>query len=231
MQLFYQPELINGVNTLDSEESRHAIKVLRKKEGDAIDLVDGHGKFYTAEIRKADFRKCEFEIVSTKEEPKRNGFRHLAIAPTKNLDRTEWLVEKAVEMGVDRISFVLCQNSERTVLKTERLVKKAVSAMKQSLKATLPQIDEMMKLKQFISSCETAEKFIAYVDFDNPVHLKDCLKTEQHSIILIGPEGDFDPSELDLALENGFQKVSLGESRLRTETAGLAAVHLLNLFS
>lgn len=103
--------------------------------------------------------------------------------------------------------------------------------MKQSLKATLPQIDEMMKLKQFISSCETAEKFIAYVDFDNPVHLKDCLKTEQHSIILIGPEGDFDPSELDFALESGFQKVSLGESRLRTETAGLAAVHLLNLFS
>ena len=231
MQLFYQPELIHGVNFLDAEESRHAIKVLRKQEGDRIDLVDGFGKFYEAEITKADFRKCEFQIVSSKEEAQRAGFRHLAIAPTKNLDRTEWLIEKAVEIGVDRISFVLCQNSERTVLKTDRLVKKAVSAMKQSIKARLPQIDEMVKLKQFISACETPSKFMAYVDFDNPTHLKDCLKQGQQSVVLIGPEGDFYSSELDLALNAGFQKVSLGESRLRTETAGLAAVHLLNLFS
>lgn len=231
MQLFYQPELIHGVNFLDAEESRHAIKVLRKQEGDRIDLVDGFGKFYEVEITKADFRKCEFQILSFKEEPKQEGFRHLAIAPTKNIDRTEWLIEKAVEIGVDRISFVLCKNSERTVLKIDRLVKKAVSAMKQSIKATLPQIDEMVKLKLFISACETPSKFIAYVDFDNPTHLKDCIKTGQQSIVLIGPEGDFDPSELDLALTSGFQKVSLGESRLRTETAGLAAVHILNLFS
>lgn len=231
MQLFYQPDLKNGITTLDSKESRHAIKVLRKQIGDRIDLVDGFGKFYEAEITKADFRKCEFQIISSREEASRPGFRHLAIAPTKNLDRTEWLVEKAVEIGVDRISFVLCQNSERTVLKTDRLVKKAVSAMKQSIKATLPQIDEMVKLKLFIEHCETPSKFIAYVDFENPTHLKDCLKIGQQSVVLIGPEGDFDPSELDLALQAGFEKVSLGESRLRTETAGLAAVHILNLFS
>jgi len=231
MQLFYQPELKNGVHYLDAEESRHVIKVLRKKKGDRIDLVDGFGTFYEAEITKADFRKCEFSIQSSREETKSSGFRHLAIAPTKNLDRTEWLIEKAVELGVDRISFVLCQNSERTVLKTDRLVKKAISAMKQSIKATLPQIDEMVKLKQFIKSCETPSKFIAYVDFENPKHLKDCLKTGQQSVVLIGPEGDFDPSELAEAISAGFEKVSLGDSRLRTETAGLAAVHILNLFS
>ena len=231
MQLFYQPELINGANFLDEEESRHAVKVLRKKEGDRIDLIDGQGKFYKAEITQADFRKCEFSIVSSREEKKSSGFRHLAIAPNKNLDRTEWLIEKAVELGVDRISFVLCQNSERTVLKTDRLMKKAVSAMKQSIKASLPQIDEMMKLKEFISKCETPSKFIAYVDFDNPIQLKDCLKLGQQSVVLIGPEGDFDSSELDLAIKSGFTKVALGESRLRTETAGLAAVHILNLFS
>ena len=231
MQLFYQPELIHGANSLDAEESRHAVKVLRKNAGDYIDLIDGFGKFYNAQITKSDFRKCEFEILSVKEEPKREGFRHLAIAPTKNLDRTEWLIEKAVELGVDRISFVLCQNSERTVLKTDRLMKKAISAMKQSIKATLPQIDEMVKLRQFMNNCETPSKFMAYVDFENPIQLKDCLKTGQQSVVLIGPEGDFDSSELDLAVKSGFTKVGLGESRLRTETAGLAAVHILNLFS
>ncbi len=231
MQLFYQPELIKGVKALDPEESRHAIKVLRKSVGDRIDLIDGHGTFYTAEITEADFRKCQFEIIDTRQEPKRNGLRHLAIAPTKNLDRTEWLIEKAVEIGVDRISFVLCKNSERKVLKTDRLIKKAVSAMKQSLKASLPHIDEMVKLNDFVKNCPTSSKYMAYVDFDNPQQLKDCLKTGQDSVVLIGPEGDFDTSELELALQSGFVKVGLGESRLRTETAGIAAVHILNLFS
>lgn len=231
MQLFYQPELIKGVKALDPEESRHAIKVLRKSVGDRIDLIDGHGTFYTAEITEADFRKCQFEIIDTRQEPKGNGLRHLAIAPTKNLDRTEWLIEKAVEIGVDRISFVLCKNSERKILKTDRLIKKAVSAMKQSLKASLPQIDEMVKLTDFLKNCSTSSKYMAYVDFDNPQQLKDCLKTAQDAVVLIGPEGDFDTSELELALQSGFVKVGLGESRLRTETAGIAAVHILNLFS
>ncbi|WP_420386802.1 16S rRNA (uracil(1498)-N(3))-methyltransferase [Roseivirga sp.] len=231
MQLFYQPELIQGANYLDPEESRHAIKVLRKQQGDTIDLIDGAGTFYKAEITEANFKKCQFSITDQQSEPKRDGLRHLAIAPTKNLDRTEWLVEKAVEIGVDRISFLHCQNSERTVLKIDRLIKKAISAMKQSIKATLPQIDEMVKLKSFLQQCETRSKFIAYVDFDNPRQLKDCLSSGQESVVLIGPEGDFDPAELQMAEEAGFVKVSLGESRLRTETAGLAAVHILNLFS
>ena len=231
MQLFYQPELINGTNVLDAEESRHAVKVLRKTVGDRIDLIDGKGTFYTAFITEADFKKCQFEIIETRQEAKRPGFRHLAIAPTKNLDRTEWLIEKAVEIGVDRISFVLCQNSERKVLKIDRLEKKAISAMKQSIKASLPQIDELVKLNDFFKSCQTPNKYMAYVDFENPVQLKDCLKTGHESVVLIGPEGDFDLSELEMAIKAGFIKVGLGESRLRTETAGLAAVHILNLFS
>lgn len=231
MQLFYQPELIHGITELDSEESRHAIKVLRKSVGDQIDLIDGKGNFYSAKITKADFRKCEFELIEKHKETARTGIRHLAIAPTKNLDRTEWLIEKAVELGVDRISFVLCKNSERKALKIDRLEKKAISAMKQSIKATLTQIDELVKLKDFLNQCQTTNKYIAYVDFENSVQLKDCLKTGQDSVVLIGPEGDFDPSELEMATKAGFIKVGLGDSRLRTETAGLAAVHILNLFS
>ncbi|OEK01053.1 16S rRNA (uracil(1498)-N(3))-methyltransferase [Roseivirga sp. 4D4] len=228
MQLFYQPELVNGIRHLDADESRHAIKVLRLKIGHEINLIDGHGTFYKAHITNDSHKKCEFEIVDKTEESKRKGFRHIAIAPTKNLDRTEWFVEKAVEIGVDRISFVLTKNSERKVLKTDRLVKKAISAMKQSIKAQLPAIDEMVTFKEFLNSAEGENKFIAYVDFDNPIELKSVV-TEQN-IVLIGPEGDFTPEEVGLAIDNGFQKVSLGQSRLRTETAAIAAVHILNLF-
>lgn len=228
MQLFYQPEIVNGIHHLDVDESRHAIKVLRLKIGQEIHLIDGLGTFYTANITTDNHRKCGFEITEKKAESKRTGYRHIAIAPTKNLDRTEWFVEKAVEIGVDRISFILTKNSERKVLKTERLVKKAISAMKQSIKASLPVIDEMVSLKAFLSTAECKNKFIAYVDFDNPTELKAVVAEE--SLVLIGPEGDFTTDEVELAIDKGFQKVSLGQSRLRTETAGIAAVHILNLF-
>jgi 16S rRNA (uracil1498-N3)-methyltransferase len=230
MQLFYQPDILNGVTELDPEESRHAIKVLRKTEGDLLRLVDGKGHFFTATITEANFRRCRFEVLETEKEKQRDGFRHIAIAPTKNLDRIEWFVEKSVEFGVDRISFVLCQNAERNVLKTDRLIKKAVSAMKQSLKARLPQIDEMVKLQSFLSHCDLPHRYIAYVDFDNPIHLRELVEPGQHSVVLIGPEGDFSEQELQQAISSGYRKVTLGESRLRTETAGLAAVHILNLF-
>lgn len=228
MQLFYQPEIVNGIHHLDVDESRHAIKVLRLKVGQEIHLIDGLGTFYTANITTDNHRKCAFEITEKKAESKRTGYRHIAIAPTKNLDRTEWFIEKAVEIGVDRISFILTKNSERKVLKSERLVKKAISAMKQSIKARLPVIDEMVSLKEFLSTTEGKNKFIAYVDFDNPTELKSLVA--ENSLVLIGPEGDFTSDEVELALDKGFQKVSLGQSRLRTETAGIAAVHIMNLF-
>lgn len=228
MQLFYQPELLSGITHLSPDESRHAIKVLRLKSGDQISLIDGKGTFYKATITNDSFKKCEFAITETKKETIRSGFRHIALSPTKNLDRTEWFVEKAVEIGVDRISFIRCSNSERKVLKTERLVKKAISAMKQSIKASLPIIDEMVSFKQFVRETQTESRFIAYVDFDNPIQLKDSLNKE--NLILIGPEGDFSQEEVGMAIEHGFKKVSLGQSRLRTETAGMVSVNILNLF-
>lgn len=228
MQLFYQPELVNGIRYLDADESRHAIKVLRLKVDQEINLIDGNGTFYKARITQDNHKKCEFEVIEKKHEKKSRGFRHVAIAPTKNLDRMEWFVEKAVEIGVDRISFILTKNSERKVLKTERLTKKAVSAMKQSVKAQLPLIDEMVSLKEFLNTSDHPNKFIAYVDFDNPMELQSVVKED--NLVLIGPEGDFTTEEIELALAKGFHKVSLGQSRLRTETAGIAAVHILNLF-
>jgi len=230
MQLFYQPELINGSHFLDSEESRHAIKVLRKTIGDRIEVVDGKGTFYTVEVTEANFKKCEFKVINSRSETQKAGFKHIAIAPTKNIDRIEWFVEKALEIGVDRISFIQCQNSERTVIRHERMLKKAISAMKQSIKATLPQIDELVKFGNFIKGQSADNKFIAYVDFENPVQFKDHIESGRGNLILIGPEGDFSEEEVELALKNNYEKVSLGDSRLRTETAGIAAVHLLNIF-
>ena len=229
MQLFYQPQITEGVLSLDTDESRHAIKVLRLKAGDALDLTDGQGHFYKAQITMADARKCGFQIVEKTSVPHNPVYRHIAIAPTKNIDRLEWFVEKAVEFGIDRISLVLCHHSERKVVKNDRLERKAISAMKQSLKAWLPQIDTLQPIEQFLKSAEADQKFMAYVDKDNPNHLKELKADTGHQLVLIGPEGDFSAAEVEMALELGYQKVSLGKSRLRTETAGIAAVHLLNL--
>ena len=229
MQLFYQPNIPEGIHYLDDEESRHAVKVLRLTEGSEIQLTDGKGSFYQAKITKANPKKCEFEIINQSIQQSHPTFRHLAIAPTKNLDRIEWFLEKAVELGIDRITFLNCEHSERKVLKLDRLEKKAISAMKQSGQAFLPQLDEMTALKSFLKETSADLKFIAYVDFGNEAHLKDLVQPEQRNLILIGPEGDFSPKEVELALEAGFIKVSLGLNRLRTETAGIAAVHLMNL--
>lgn len=201
---------------------------MRLKIGSEIKLIDGKGTFYTATITTDSFKKCAFKITIQEKEKRHEGYRHIAIAPTKNLDRTEWFLEKAVELGVDRVSFILCKNSERKFLKTDRMVKKAISAMKQSIKATLPVIDEITPFHRFIKEDHVGSKFIAFVDFENPAALKN--EVSGNDLVLIGPEGDFNQSEVDLALEHGFKKISLGQSRLRTETAGIAAVHILNLF-
>ncbi len=230
MQLFYQSAISEGKNYLDTEESRHCVKVLRKQVGDTIHLTDGKGAFYTARIDKADQRQCSFEIIKKTVESEKKYHIHIAIAPTKNLDRMEWFVEKAVELGVDEISFVRCQNSERKGIKSERLQRKAIAAMKQSLKAILPDLHAEVSFQEFIENVEADEKFIAYVDNVNTTpHLKSLIHPDKSYCILIGPEGDFSSEEITLAQQQGFQAVSLGKSRLRTETAGIAACLILNL--
>jgi 16S rRNA (uracil1498-N3)-methyltransferase len=232
VNLFYQPLITENVNYLDEEESRHCSKVLRKRSGDQIFITDGKGCLYNARIINADPRKCEFEIIGKQEEKTKAFSIHIAIAPTKNPDRMEWFVEKSVEFGIDHITLMECENSERSFLKIDRLRKVAISAMKQSFKTTLPVIDGMMPFKNVVAAVDPADqKFVAFVDPGNPLHLKGAAKKNGNYLVLIGPEGDFSEAELDLAIQREFQKVSLGSSRLRTETAGIAACHILNLIN
>ena len=229
MNLFYQPLLPEGINRLDPDESRHVVKVLRKKKGDRIKITDGKGSFYEASITDPDSHQCIFNINKKLAEPLKTFKIHIGISPTKNADRIEWFVEKAVELGVDEITLIECEHTERQHLKIERLEKMAISAMKQSLKASLPVINPAVNFRNVILSSHTSEKYIAYVDNENPSHLKNLVKPGSSYLVLIGPEGDFSEEELILAEARGFKKVSLGTARLRTETAGLAACHILNL--
>jgi 16S rRNA (uracil1498-N3)-methyltransferase len=229
VNLFYQPHIVDGIHHLDVEESRHCIKVLRRKVGDAIFITDGKGFFYDAIIKTASEKECAFEISKTTPAANRPFFIHVAISPTKNNERIEWFVEKAVEIGIDQISLIECDHTERAFLKGERLRKVAVSAMKQSLKATLPQIDDVISFDKFIPTVREQQRFIAFVDAENPLHLHTAATQHNTYCVLIGPEGDFSQQELAQSFAAGFQKVSLGQSRLRTETAGLAACHILNL--
>jgi 16S rRNA (uracil1498-N3)-methyltransferase len=232
MQLFYLPEIIEGRRQLSEEESMHCVRVLRMKEKDTIRIVDGQGGFYSAEIVKADPKKCFFEIKeSIKDFGKRNYYVHIAISPTKSADRSEWFLEKAVELGVDEISFIKAEHSERKHLNTERMKKVAVSAMKQSVKAYLPLIHELQTFKEFISHTRKGQKFVAHLEAGEKKHLKDLMIKNETYCILIGPEGDFSPSEIELAMKNEFIPVTLGSSRLRTETAGIAACHIMNLMN
>lgn len=229
MNLFYQPLIPEGHFYLDNEESRHCTKVLRKKSGDVILITDGKGFFYDAVITTADPQRCVFTIQSKRAEAKRNFSIHVAISPTKNTDRLEWFVEKAVELGIDKISFMRCINTERISIRKDRMEKIAVTAMKQSLKASIPFITGLLTFQEIITLSEDSDKFIAYVDPSNPDHLKSLASSGGQYLVLIGPEGDFTQDELSSAIASGFMKVSLGTSRLRTETAGLAACHVLNL--
>ena len=229
MNLFYQPLIPDGVLSLDATESRHSTRVLRMKSGDQIRITDGHGNFYVARITKADSQECLFSIEERIQVPAKKYSIHIAIAPTKNADRIEWFIEKSVELGIDRITLITCEHSERTNLKFERLQKIAVSAMKQSLKATLPHITAPVPFSEVLTTNGSSQKFIAHVDLDNPAHLKQLAIPDSDYLVLIGPEGDFSIREIELAVARGFAKVSLGPSRLRTETAGLAACHILNL--
>lgn len=235
MHLFYTPDISSDRYTLNEEESKHAIRVLRLSKGDKIQLIDGIGGWYEAEIIDDNQKRCTVSIIEVKKEVgKRNWNLHIAIAPTKNMDRLEWFIEKATEIGIDQISLLDCSNSERTIVKAERLNKVVVSAAKQSLKAYLPKINEMMDYKKFITSMKDVkgQKFIAHCNYRGTLpHIKSQHSPKQNALILIGPEGDFSMDEVKYALENGFTEISLGESRLRTETAALYACTAINILN
>ena len=228
MQLFYLENPENEI-ILSAEESKHATKVLRKKEGDILNFTDGKGAFYKAEITVADSRKCRLKVVSTEQKEKQHNYHlHIAIAPTKNMDRFEWFLEKATEIGIDEITPIICTHSERKKIKTERCNRILLSAMKQSLKFHVPKLNEAMSLSDFIKQDYEGTKYIAHCEDGEKKELKTVNKTEK-TIILIGPEGDFSPKEIELAFQNQFKAVSLGTSRLRTETAGIIAAHTMNI--
>ncbi len=232
MQLFYMPNISGNEIFLDEAESKHAVKVLRLGSGSRIQLTDGKGGFYTAEISNPNPKKCQLEIIEFKPQyGKRNFEVHIAIAPTKNTDRLEWFLEKATEIGVDSVSFLLCENSERKTIKSERLEKVVISAMKQSLKAYLPQINSLTSFEEFIRGTTSSLKYIAHCQGGEMSHLKNVVAKEDSVLILIGPEGDFSKEEITLAQMHGFREISLGTSRLRTETAGIVACHIVNLIN
>jgi len=228
MAIFYQPELPLGNNFLTEEESRHCVKVLRQRPGDTITVVDGSGTYYQARITDANPKNCAFEVVEKHQQATVNYRITLLVAPTKNQDRTEWMVEKLTEIGIDTIQFVLCQHSERKVLKTDRLERKAVSAMKQSNRAILPQIKPLIPLTSWQTVTEDSQKFIAYIDGGVSSNLAQAAQAAGNYFIMVGPEGGFSPEEVAWAQQQHFQPVSLGDFRLRTETAGLAAVTTLH---
>ena len=231
MIIFYSPDILT-CSDLPEEESGHVVRVLRHTEGDEIDIVDGKGTWYHCRITSAHPKHCGIEIISVQKELHLPYKVELAIGPTKNLDRMEWCLEKSVELGLDRFIPLRCRFSERKELKTDRLRKIAISAMKQSLKATIPQIDEMTDFHRFVEEPFDGQKFIAHCMDEQTRHLL------AHSVhkgcnvrILIGPEGDFSPDEVSFAIQNGYLPVSLGDQRLRTETAALVSVHTVHLIN
>lgn len=229
---FYAPDIAETLS-LPEDEAKHCLRVLRHKCGDEIEVIDGKGYRYQCRIVNDNPRKMEVEIIETvREDPAWDTFITIAVAPTKNMDRMEWLVEKLTEIGVNRFVPLLCRHSERKELKINRLQRIAVSAMKQSLKATLPEIMPMTPFADFISNDDSEAKFIAYCDPTIPRKLLAKEYSGAKSVtILIGPEGDFDIEEIKSALAKGMVPVTLGDNRLRTETAALTAcdtIHILN---
>jgi 16S rRNA (uracil1498-N3)-methyltransferase len=231
MQLFYSNQISGNSITLGEEESAHCIRVLRKNEGDTITVIDGKGTFYIAIIKIANAKKTELEIANLLSEDKRNYYSHIAIAPTKNIERTEWFIEKAVEIGIDEISLICCNNSERTTVKTDRLNKVILSAVKQSQRATLPKLNSLIPFSDFIEMNYSENKFIAHCRETERKNFKNEYKANSNASILIGPEGDFTEQEIANAIKHGFAPVSLGNSRLRTETAAIVACNIVNLIN
>ncbi len=233
VHFFYVPDASN-CSELPTDEAKHAIRVLRLRAGDEIMLMDGKGTYYRAEVTLTQTHHCCYAIKEIMQQKMQwKGKVHLAIAPTKMMDRIEWMVEKAVEVGVDELSFLNCQFSERKVVKIPRLEKIVVSAAKQSRKAWMPQINEMVSFDKFLEVPWNGRKYIAHCYDEIPrSYLFDELRKSsdnQDAVVLVGPEGDFSVNEVRKAIANGFQSVHLGKSRLRTETAGLTAIMMMQL--
>lgn len=233
MQLFYNSDIKQGDITFffDKEESKHIIKVLRKKESDKIFITNGLGFLFESEIILASEKKCEVKITKeTFQEPDK-FYTHIAVAPTKMNDRLEWFLEKATEIGIHEITPIICDHSERKVYKIDRAEKIIQAAMKQSLHYYIPKINEPISFTQFVKSNIDGQKFIAHCEETDKKSFKNEVKKEEKVTILIGPEGDFSTKEINLAIENGFIPVTLGNTRLRTETAALVACHTIALIN
>ena len=226
MQLFYAPEITLPRYTLSEEESKHCIRVLRMGRGDELHITDGRGTMYRCKIVDDNVKRCTVEVISQEDEFEKLPYElSIGIAPTKNIDRYEWFLEKATEIGVAEFVPIVSEHSERKVIKHEREEKVITSAVKQSLKAYHPILEDLTPLREIIARPFEGQKFIAHCDpsFEKREYLPAIIKKNENILILIGPEGDFSPEEINFALENGFESISLGNQRLRTETAAVAA--------
>jgi len=230
MHIFYTPDVTQNTYTLNEEESKHCVRVLRLAVGSIVNLVDGKGGFYTAEITSDNPKKVSLSILKVETEfHKRNHYLHIAVAPTKNIDRVEWFLEKATELGIDEITPIITDRSERRVVKEDRLNKVITSAVKQSIKAYHPKLNDAVSFDTFLKEPFEGEKLIAHcIDNGEKQYISNLVVPHQKYLILIGPEGDFTPDEVNLALNKGFKALTLGDNRLRTETAALSVCFEIN---
>ncbi len=228
MQLFYSPDINKDLSnfTFDKDESKHIIRVLRKKDGDTLWVTNGQGTLFETRITLGSEKNCITEIIQYTNQEKTPFRLHLAVAPTKMNERYEWFLEKATEMGIHEITPIICEHSERKIVKTERFEKIIQSAMKQSLQTHLPILNEPITMKDFLQKNLQGNLYIAHCEDDKEkILLKNCIPLHEDYVLLVGPEGDFSTNEIKLALDKGYKPVSLGHTRLRTETAAIVACH------
>ena len=233
MNYFYHPSLDNSVSqfSLEQEESRHIVKVLRRQAGDRLYITNGKGYLFTAEILEASPKRCTARVLEARKTPPPHFELHLAVAPPKRVERFQWFLEKATEIGVSRITPLICERSERETLPVERLQRVVQEAMKQSLQTFLPELEEPISFSAFLEREQPAIKFIAHCEEGEKSDLKRRVPADKDVVVLIGPEGDFTPSEIRAALQRGFEPVTLGKNRLRTETAALVACTTVNMIN
>lgn len=231
MQLFYNPIINSSDNhfTFDKDESKHIIKVLRKTDGDILHITNGLGKLFISEITLASEKKCEVKIIDIQTQKPTPFYTHIAVAPTKMNDRLEWFLEKATEIGIHEITPIICDHSERKIYKVDRAEKIIQSALKQSNQYFIPKINEPISFSQLVKKDFNGQKFVAHCEETDKKSFKDEIIKNQNILILIGPEGDFSKKEIEVAINNQFIPVTLGNTRLRTETAALVACHTIVL--